>query len=75
MGTVISVFEGKLRGKGIDVSNAGRLGVLLARCSFFGDDVLQVSTLRGKGNRRGLDSQKLYSLMLEIHKKAFPDMT
>ena len=31
----------------------GQLGV-----SFFGDDVPQVSTLKGKGNRRGLDSLK-----------------
>ena len=55
--TVISMFEAKikLKGKGIDASNVGRLGVLLARCSFFGDDVLQVSTLNGKGNRHGLD--------------------
>ena len=75
MSTVVSVFETKLKGKNIDASNVGRFGVLLARCSFFGDDVLQVSTLKGKGNRRGLDPHKLESLLSEIHKRAFQDMS
>ena len=43
--TVMSVFEKKLKGKSINDSNVARLGVLLARCCFFGDDVLQQSTL------------------------------
>lgn len=30
--------------------NVGRLGVLLAKYSFFGDAVLDGSTLKGKGN-------------------------
>ena len=73
--TVVSVFGSKMKGKGIDSSNVGRFGVLLARCSFFGDDVLQVSTLKGKGNRRGLDPHKLESLLSEIHKRAFSEMS
>ena len=52
--TVVATFRSKLKGKDIDVTNMGRLGVLLA-CSYFGDDVLQVFTLKGKGNRQGLD--------------------
>ena len=73
--TVASVFGSKVKGKGIDASNVGRFGVLLARCSFFGDDILQVSTLKGKGNRRGLDPYKLESLLSEIHKRAFAEMS
>ena len=72
--TVVATFRSKLKGKDIDVTNVGRLGVLLARCSFFGDDFLQVSTLKGKGNRRGLDPHKLKSLLTEIHGQAFPFM-
>ena len=64
-----------MKGKGIDSSNVGRFGVLLVRCSFFGDDVLQVSTLKGKGNHRGFDPHKLESLLSEIHKRAFSEMS
>ena len=40
--------------------------ILLTRCSFFGDDVLQVSTLKGKGSRP-LDTHKLEALRSTIH--------
>lgn len=73
--TVFATFQLKIKGKEIELSNVGRLAVLLARCSYFGDDVLQVSTLRGKGNRRGLDPHKLKSLLTEVHRKAFPLLT
>ena len=69
--TVMSIFEKKLKGKSINESNVARLGVLLARCCFFGDDVMQQSTLKGKGSRHALEPHKLESLLLEIHKKAF----
>ena len=69
------MFQSKLKGKAIDCSNVGRFAVLLARCSYFGDDVLQVSTLKGKGNRRGLDTHKLKSLLTDVHGKAFPYMS
>ena len=64
----------KLKGQSIDASNVGRFAVFLARCSFFGDDVLQVLTLKckGKGNRHGLDCNKLESMLSEI--QIFPDM-
>ena len=67
----MSIFEKKLKGKSINESNVARLGVLLARCCFFGDDVLQQSTLKGKGSCRALEPHKLELLLSEIHKKAF----
>ena len=63
-----------MKGKDIDVTSVGRFAVLLARCCYFGDDILRVSTLKGKGNRRGLDPHKLKSLLTEIHGQAFPYM-
>ena len=66
------LFETKAKqGKHLSLSNVGRFGVLLARCCFFGDDVLQTSTLkgRGKGSRPGLDPHKLHALMMEIHRQ------
>ena len=53
----------------LDVTNVGRLGVLLAKYSYFGDAVLEGSTLKGKGNRPGFDQNKLDQLMLVIHNK------
>ena len=64
---VINAFIQKYRA--LDVNNVGRLGVLLARYSFFGDAVLDGSTLKGKGNRPGLDQNKLDQLMLVIHNR------
>ena len=57
--------------KHLSFNNVGRFGVLLARCCFFGDDVLQMSTLKGKGkgNRPALDANKLNALMMEIHQR------
>ena len=46
-----------------------RLGVLLARYTFFGDELLQESSLKGKGKRPGLDPNVLDSLMLTVHSK------
>ena len=66
------LFEAKVKqGKHLSLSIAGRFGVLLARCCFFGDDVLQTSTLkgRGKGSRPGLDPHKFHALMMEIHRQ------
>ena len=37
---------------------------------FFGDDVMQGSTLKGKGNRTGLDPHKLEVLMSVIHERS-----
>lgn len=51
---VIKAFMLK-NGNSLDLNNVGRLGVLLARYTFFGDGILQESTLKGKGKRRGLD--------------------
>ena len=73
--TVFANFQSKLKGKEVDLTNVGRPGVLLARCSYFGDDVLHGATLKGKGNRRGLDPQKLNSLFTEIHGHGFGNMT
>ena len=48
------------------MNNVGCFAILLARCSFFGDDVLQVSTLKGKGSCP-LDTHKLEALRSTIH--------
>ena len=68
------VIEARLKNRPLDMSNVGRFAILLARCSFFGDDVLHVSTLKGKGNRRPLDEHKLRALMSVIHDQ-FPLMS
>ena len=52
---VINAFSKKYTT--LDSSNVGRLGVLLARYCFFGDHVLQESTLKGKGKRPPLDTK------------------
>jgi len=61
------MIEARLKNRPLDVSNVGRFAILLAQCSFFGDDVLHISTLKGKGNRRPLDTHKLRALMSVIH--------
>ena len=53
----------------LDINNVGRLGVLLARYTFFGDDILQDSTLKGKGKRPGLDKTVIDLLMSTIHNR------
>ena len=53
----------------LDVNNVGRLGVLLARYTFFGDELLQESSLKGKGKRPGLDPKVLDSLVATIHNR------
>ena len=53
----------------LDVNNVGRLAVLLARYTFFGDGVLQESTLKGKGKRPGLDPRIIDSLISTIHNR------
>lgn len=68
------LIERKLKNKPLDVNSVGRFAILLARCCFFGDDVLQISTLKGKGNRRPLDTHKLESLMSTIHEQ-LPSMS
>lgn len=73
---VLDFFEARLKNRSLDIRNVGRLGVLLARCVFFGDDVMQGSTLKGKGNRPGLDPHKLEALMSVIHERpAFRNMS
>ena len=64
---VINAFM--LKNNTLDVSNVGRLGVLLARYTFFGDEVLQESTLKGKGKRPGLDTSIFDSLVSTIHNR------
>ena len=61
-----------LRGRRVGVPHRNSR-LQYSRCCYFGDDVLQVSTLRGKGNCRGLDPHKLKSLLTEVH--GFPYMT
>ena len=58
-----------LKNNTLDVSNVGRLGVLLAQHTFFGDEVLQESTLKGKGKRPGLDPSIFDSLVSTIHNR------
>jgi hypothetical protein len=45
----------------------GKIAVALARYSFFWDDVLQVSTLKGKGSKHALDAHKLEALHFFLH--------
>ena len=65
--SVINAFL--LKNNILDVSNVGRLAVLLARYTFFGDEVLQESTLKGRGKRRGLDPHIIDSLVSTIHNR------
>ena len=51
------------------MNNVGRLGVLLARYTYFGDELLHDCTLKGKGNRPGLDPNVIDSLMSTIHNR------
>lgn len=64
-----ALCEVKLRNRQLDLSNVGRFAILLARCCFFGDDVLQVSSLKGKGGRQALDAHKMEALMSVIHEQ------
>ena len=65
---VVKAFMQKI-GYKLDANNVGRLGVLLARYSFFGDGILHESTLKGKGKRPALDPTILNSLMVTVHSK------
>ena len=40
----------------------GKIAVALERYSYFGDDILQISTLKGKECKRALDPHKLEAL-------------
>ena len=62
---VINAFSKKYTT--LDSSNVGRLGVLLAHYCFFGDRVLQESTLKGKGKRPPLDTKTYECLISCIH--------
>ena len=53
----------------VGYDNVGRVGVALARFSFFGDDVLQVSTLKGKGSKPALNAHKLEALYSFMHNR------
>lgn len=51
-----------------NVADMGKLACMLARQSFFGDDVLKVSTLHGKSAQfQALNCQKLSALFATIH--------
>jgi len=50
-----------------EMSRVGRLALLLARWSYFGDDILAVSTLKGKGHYSALDQEKLRGIVSFIH--------
>ena len=65
---VINAFLQK-NGNSLDMNNVGLLGVLLAQYTYFGDELLQECTLKGKGNRPGLDPKVIESLMATIHKR------
>ena len=62
---VINYFLSKY--EALDLGNVGRLAVFLARYSFFGDDVLRESTLKGKGNRPGLNNNVIESLVATVN--------
>ena len=52
----------------IAYDTVGRIGVSLARFSFFGDDVLRISTLKGMGKRHvGLSPHKLEAMYSFLH--------
>ena len=55
----------------------GRVGVFLARYSFFGDDILRVSTLKGKGKKhQALNPHKIEAMNAFIHQlKAFKNLS
>ena len=51
-----------------NVADMGKLACMLARQSFFGDDILKVSTLHGKSAQfQALNRQKLSALFATIH--------
>ena len=66
VGDVIKAFLLKNKNT-LDINNVGKLGIGLARYSFFGDEVLKISSLKGKGSRPGLDPKALHDLMSVIH--------
>lgn len=52
----------------VSYDTVGRVGVSLARYLFFGDDILRVSTLKGKGKKHmALNPHKLEALNAFIH--------
>ena len=52
----------------VTLETVGRLGVSLARFSFFGDDILHVSTLKGRGKKHlALNPHTLEALNAFIH--------
>ena len=51
-----------------NVADMGKLACMLARQSYFGDDVLKISTVHGKSPQyRALNPQKLSALLATIH--------
>ena len=51
-----------------NVADMGKLACMLARQSYFGDDILRISTVHGKSPRyRALNPQKLSALLAAIH--------
>ena len=51
-----------------NVADMGKLACMLARQSYFGDDVLRISTVHGKSPQyRALNPQKLSALLATIH--------
>lgn len=66
---VINAFM--LKTATLHVNNVGRLAVLLARYAYYGDEVLQESTLKGKGKRPGLDP-KVFDLLVSNIRNRHP---
>ena len=53
----------------VNFDTVGRLGVSLARQAYFGDDVLRVSTLKGKSKQHAaLNPHKLEAMLTFIHR-------
>jgi hypothetical protein len=63
-GVVMNAYNNTL-----DANNVGRLGVLLARYTFVGDELPQESLLKGKSKRPGLDPKVLNLLVAAIHNR------
>ena len=57
----------------IGLDSVGQVGVSLARYSFFGDDILRISTLKEKGKKhQALNPHKLEAMISYIHSKIYP---
>jgi len=60
-----------VRVPGKDVHSLRRLAIVLARGCYFGDDVLEASSIAGKGDYAVLDPEKLHSLKQRIQSRVW----